>query len=213
MREYQNVKGIIFDFDGTLYKKTGIAFRLVTEYIPDVFHILGERIVRRRFKGRDLSTSDEYYRAFFNDLGKIFLLTPEKARQWYLDEYMPRYAVILKKHFKPRKNVVEILARLDSPGSPFQAAIYSDYPLLKERMEAIGLSCPRRIRLYSSGSFGAQKPAARPFLQIASDLNLPAREILVIGDSRKTDGRGAQNAGMRYLHIGNWKKAAALLLS
>jgi len=216
VKNYPDIKGVIFDFDGTLYKKVGIAFNLVKEYLPDTFNILRERAIRRRFKGCDYPNPEEYLNAFFNDLGKKCSWTPEKTREWYFTRYMPRYAIMLKKHYRSRKGAKEILQFLDSPDSPLKAAIYSDYPLLKDRMEAIGLSCPQRIRLYSSHTFGAQKPAARPLLQIAEDLNLKPHEILVIGDNRKADGQGAKNAGMRYFHIiGSkvWGKAAAMLLS
>ena len=82
------------------------------------------------------------------------------------------------------------------PGS-LRLAVYSDYPFLKERMEALGISYGR-TPLYGPESFGAQKPAARPFIRIAGDLGLSPEEVLVIGDRTDTDGLGAFNAGMRF---------------
>jgi FMN phosphatase YigB (HAD superfamily) len=90
--------------------------------------------------------------------------------------------------------------------SPLRLAVYSDYPFLKERVEALGL-CPNpAIPLYGPESFGAQKPAARPFLRIAGDLGVAPKEILVIGDRDETDGLGAFNAGMRFFRLQTGRK-------
>ena len=201
----RGVKGIIFDFDGTLFDNKLFGFRLVAANLLDAFRIRGERIVRNCFSGKDYLFSENYYNAFFSNLGKIYLRSPDKMRSWYFNKYMPRMVRVLKKHYRARPGLDILLQRLDSPDSPLGAAIYSDYPFLKERMEAIGLPYTDRIHLYSPESFGAQKPAVRPFLQIAKDLHLTPEEILVIGDREDTDGLGAFNAGMRFfcLETGN----------
>ena len=201
----RGIKGIIFDFDGTLFDNKLFGFRLVTANLLDTIHIRNERVVRNNFSGRDFLSAENYYRAFFTGLGKICLRPPEKMRSWYFDKYMPRMVRVLKKYYKARPGLNELLKRMDSPDSPIQTAIYSDYPFLKERMEAVDLPYTERIRLYSPESYGAQKPAVRPFLQIAKDMQLTPEEILVIGDREDTDGLGAFNAGMRFfcLETGN----------
>ena len=85
-------------------------------------------------------------------------------------------------------------------------AIYSDYPFLKERLEALGLFPGSAVLLYGPESFGAQKPAPRPFLRIAGDLGAAPEEILVIGDREDTDGLGAFKAGMRFFCITSRKR-------
>jgi beta-phosphoglucomutase-like phosphatase (HAD superfamily) len=65
-------------------------------------------------------------------------------------------------------------------------------------MEAIGLDAGPEVPLYGPESFGAQKPATRPYLRIAGTLGLSPEEILVIGDREETDGLGAFKAGMRF---------------
>jgi len=197
-RMLRSIKGLIFDFDGTLFDNALIAIRLIGAYPMDIWRIRRERLVRRRFAGCDYLTADKYNGAFFSELGKPFLRTPAGMRAWYYDRYMPRMVRILKKYYKPRPDLVELLRRIDTPTSGVKMAVYSDYPFVKERMGALGLFATDRIRLYGPDSFGAQKPAPRPFLEIAKDMNLKPEEILVVGDREDTDGLGAFHAGMRF---------------
>jgi FMN phosphatase YigB (HAD superfamily) len=105
--------------------------------------------------------------------------------------------------------VQELFAQLQTPADKtaprlhqrkrsLGVAIYSDYPALKERLEALGLSCGPQVRLYGPENFGAQKPAPRPFKCIARDLGVLPEDTLVIGDRVDTDGFGAIQAGMRF---------------
>ena len=197
-RMLRGIKGIIFDFDGTIFDNAYIAMRLIAACPIDILPVYGERLVRSRFAGQDFSSPEIYHREFFNELGKVCLSSPKRMRSWYFDRYMPRMIRVLKKHFKPRQGIAEVLRRVQSQESSLQLAIYSDYPFLKERMTSLGLFPSEKILLYGPDSFGAQKPAVRPFLQIAGDLRLPPGEILVIGDREETDGLGAFNAGMHF---------------
>ena len=200
----RNIRGIIFDFDGTLFDNTRFPMYLIFAYLPDILRIWRERLVRKRFEGRDFLTREKYYRAFFGVMGKACRRSPQQMRNWYFNSYMPRMVRVLKKHYKLRPGVKEFLNRLDEPCGGGQDnfpafAIYSDYPFLKERMIAMGASISPRLYLYTPESFGAQKPAARPFQCIAKDMGIKPEEILVIGDRDDTDGCGAYNAGMRFL--------------
>ena len=199
---FRNIKGIIFDFDGTLYDIGRIAFYLIAAYPPDMFRIRNERLIRKEFVGCDYSSPEEYYRAFFAALGKTCRRPPEQMRSWYFERYMPRMIRVLKKHYKPRPGVKELLGHLKT-----KIAIYSDYPCLKERTEALGLFTAPRISLYGPEYFGAQKPAPRPFLHIADDLGITPAETLVIGDREDTDGLGALRAGMRFFYLETSRKS------
>ena len=220
----RNIKGFIVDFDGTLFDNALLPFYLISAYPPDIFRLWKERKIRRQFAGCDYSTPEQYYRAFFAALGKACSRSPEKMRAWYFNRYMPRMIRALKKHYQLRPGVMELFRRLDAayntatyktgnkallrvlsqampaltaPPVP-KLAVYSDYPFLKERLEALGLSPGPGIFLYGPESFGAQKPATRPFLSIASDLGVTPEEVLVIGDREDSDGLGAFHAGMRF---------------
>ena len=215
----RNIKGIIFDFDGTLFDHTLIPFYLIASYPPDWLRLWRERLVRKNFIGCDYLVPEEYYRAFFTELGKACSRSPEQMHNWYFNRFIPRMIQVLKKHYKPRPGVLEMLRwfkdhtndvpAFDGSGSAHpvpKVAVYSDYPFLKERTEALGIVTGPDILLYGPESFGAQKPATRPFLSIAKDLGVIPEEVLVIGDREETDGLGAFKAGMRFFCLETGRK-------
>ena len=206
-----NIKGLILDFDGTLFDNALIALNLILACPPDAFRIWKERLVRKRFAGCDYHSAEYYYRAFFAAFGKSYFRSPQKMRDWYFNRYMPRMVRVLHRHYHPRPGVQKLLLRFggktgDRAGNTLRIAVYSDYPFLKERMEALGVIPGPGIRLYGPESFGAQKPAARSFLSIAADLGVRPEETLVIGDRSETDGLGAFNAGMRFFCLETGRK-------
>jgi len=199
-----NIKGIIFDFDGTLFDNAYFGFFLIAANPLHAIRVWKERLVRKRFAGRDFATPERYYNAFFTAMGKMCFARPSRIQNWYFNRYMPRMVRVLRKHYQFRPGVQELFRRFDAatstaPSSNFpRAAVYSDYPFLKERMEAMGLRPGPGVSLYSPESFGAQKPAPRPFRQIAANLGIAPEEVLVVGDREETDGLGAFHAGMRF---------------
>ena len=206
---FRNIKGIILDFDGTLFDSGMFAFRVITANPLELLRVWRERLVRKRFAGYDYSSPEKYYRAFFAILGKACSRSPQRMRCWYYNRYMPRMVRVLKRHYKPRPGVAELLRRYSADGPASGAlpkiAIYSDYPFLAQRLEALGLS-PGAIPLYCPEYFGAQKPAARPFTSIAESFGLVPEEILVVGDREDTDGLGAFRAGMRFFCLETGRK-------
>ena len=203
----RNIKGIIFDFDGTLFDNALIVFYLISAYPPDWLRLWRERLIRKRFAGYDFSSADWYYKAFFEALGDACSRSPKHMRNWYFNRFIPRMINVLKKHYKPRPGTKEFLQHVCGKEKPLpKIAVYSDYPFLKERMEAIGLSACPELLLYGPESFGAQKPAARPYLSIAGELGVTPEEILVVGDREETDGLGAFRAGMRFFCLETGRK-------
>ena len=53
----------------------------------------------------------------------------------------------------------------------------------------------------SSGARGMAKPDAAIFTHVAARLELAVDELVMIGDSRHDDVRGAESAGMHALHL------------
>jgi len=200
-----NIKGIIFDFDGTLFDNILIPFYLIAAWPFDLRRIGKERLIRKRFAGCDYASSEKYYDAFFAALGKACFRSPQRIRNWYFNHYMPRMVRVLQKHYQPRPGVRELFQHFGTSDVP-RVAVYSDYPFLKERLEALGLSPGPDVLLYGPESFGAQKPAVRAFRRIAADLGAAPEEVLVIGDREETDGMGAFRAGMHFFCLETGRK-------
>jgi HAD superfamily hydrolase (TIGR01549 family) len=201
----RGIKGVIFDFDGTLFDNALFPFYLILANPLDVIRLWKERLVRKRFAGVDFLSPEAYYQAFFSALGKICHRSPKRIQNWYFKRYMPRMAHVIKKHYQMRPGAEELFRYFNSPGA-LKVAIFSDYPLLKERLEALGVDSSQNIPIYGPDSFGAQKPAVRPFLRIAETLGIAPEETLVVGDREETDGLGAFNAGMRFFCLETGRK-------
>ena len=201
----RGIKGIIFDFDGTLFDNALIPFYLILANPFEILRLRTERLVRKRFAGCDYVTPAAYYNAFFSVFGKACHRSPERIQNWYMKHFMPRMIRVLKKHYQLRPGVRELFRHYNAPNA-MKIAVYSDYPMLKERLEALGFDSHPNIPLYGPESFGAQKPAVRPFLRIAEDLGVTPEEVLVIGDREETDGLGAFNAGMRFFCLETGRK-------
>ncbi|MDR2618192.1 MAG: HAD family phosphatase [Treponema sp.] len=207
----RGIKAVIFDFDGTLYDYRLMPFRLIGLNPWDLFFIWSERRTRRAFAGRDYGSADAYYKAYFSWLGKLTLRSPGAMRAWYFDHYIPRMCRVLKKHYCLRPGVEEILNRLEAhsllPGKKLKGvAVYSDYPDLRKRFNALGYDPGGKIRLFGPDSFGAQKPAPGPFRHIAGELGALPEETLVIGDRVDTDGKGALAAGMSFFRLDDGRR-------
>jgi FMN phosphatase YigB (HAD superfamily) len=153
--------------------------------------------LRKELKGADFQTPEAYYTEFFEGLSRRTGKSAAALRSWYFERYMPNMCRILEKKYKARPWVLEVFDALKEAGIKF--AVYSDYPNVAERLRAVGLPPDRCGALYGPDTFGALKPAPRPFFTIARDLHCAPGDTLVIGDREDTDGDGARACGMRFI--------------
>ena len=188
---YSKYKAILFDFDGTLYEANHFGFRLVTGYLLYAIRDKRERIVRKSLQGCDYGNSEAYYNAFFKKLG-------EGKREWYFKKYLPLMVEVLGRHFPARPNAQTLINRLEESGKI--VGVLSDYPMIAERCEAIGLKFNNNY-FWSSEFFGALKPCKRPLLAIAEQLGIEPKDILYIGDRPDTDAKCAEAAGCDYILV------------
>ncbi|MDR3337407.1 MAG: HAD family hydrolase [Treponema sp.] len=205
----QKAEAFIFDFDGTLYDGRRFARRLLFSRSPnrlslgDIPLIGAERAVRKSLAGFDYGNAEAYYREFFALLERRTSRPASFLRQWYFRRYMPRMKRVLQQFYPARRGASELFKNLACP-----RAVYSDYPEVRERLEAIGLDPGLCGMLCGPDTFGAQKPAPRPFLAIAAALRSDPSRVLVVGDRDDTDGEGASSSGMMFLRIAGHKNPA-----
>jgi HAD superfamily hydrolase (TIGR01549 family) len=209
---------LIFDFDGTLYDPKKFALRLIAAGPWDLFRIGAERRVRKNFAGRDYGSAEAYYGEYFTALSRTARRSPDFMRRWYFEKYLPRMIRVLNAHYRPRRGTAELFASLrgnNPAGKKIPFAVYSDYPQTLQRLKALGLEAAPG-EYYGPEDFGAQKPAARPFLSIAAALGCEKSRVLVAGDRDETDGAGAADAGMGFVKISgddDWEQFCSGLLS
>lgn len=201
----EDVRGIIFDFDGTLYDIKHFPLRLIAAKPADLFLVRAERRTHKRFAGSDYGSAEAYYREFFTELARLTRRSPASAQTWYQEEYIPRIIRVLGDFYRCRPGTAELFEAFrtggNATGRPLPFAVYSDYPRVAERLAAIGLDAALPRAVYGPEDVGAQKPAPRPFRNIASALACDPAGVLVVGDRDDTDGAGAAAAGMGYVNI------------
>lgn len=200
-------KAIIFDFDGTLYDFRHLSLWLVAHAPWRTSKIGAERRTRRRMKGLDFGDRERFEAAFYGELGREMKITPGKAKRWYESFYTRHMVRVLKLHYRAREGMQKLLESLRERN--VKIAVFSDYPLVAERLSAIGLQESSFDVVISSVEMGGFKPSSRLFLNVAQKLGADPSQCLVVGDRNDTDGEGARSCGMDFVQIRNHKMLKA----
>lgn len=96
-------------------------------------------------------------------------------------------------HIKPRKGLQDCLAQLKHDG--IRLGLLSDLPP-STKLRHMGLDGYFEFALCSE-STGSLKPDSKPFKALIEHFDLPAENILYVGNSCAYDIEGAKNSGMR----------------
>lgn len=199
---FSDIKAVIFDLDGTLYNFRGLPFRLVKTLPLDFFLIKADRQIRRGFKGCDFGSSQAYKTEYGKCMSHHSGFTPEDALNWYSNRYMGTMCFLLKRYYSQRPQLPQVFAKLHEKG--IKIVVFSDYPRVRQRIRALDFSDDTLATIsgiYSAEDFGSQKPAPRPFLEIAKNLDVEPQNCLMVGDRDDTDGAGARATGMNFIQI------------
>ena len=199
---FSDVKAVIFDLDGTLYNFKWMPLRLIWSLPTDFFRIKADRDVRRKLKGCDYGTPDAYKAEYSRRMSKMLNFKQEDALNWYSNRYMGTMCFLLKRYYSKRQKLAEVFEELHKRG--IKIAVFSDYPRVRQRIRALDFSdetISQISGIYSAEDFGSQKPAVRPFLEIAQHLEVEPEKCLVIGDRDDTDGDGARQTNMEFIQI------------
>lgn len=197
-------KAVIFDLDGTLYDKSGLAMRLVWSQLQrGAFSLLKrEREVRKELRGKHFGSEDAFYEAFFARFDK-----PEFARRWYFDQYMPDMVSILRKHYRIAPWVESQMLELRARG--LKVAVFSDYGSVQQKLKAIGFRLAWADYLFEAPALGGLKPCKESFEKICQTIGVLPKECLMIGDREDTDGEGAKSVGMDFHRVTTHKRATS----
>lgn len=199
---FSDVKAVIFDLDGTLYNFKWMPLRLIWSLPTDFFRIKADREVRKKLKGCDYGTPDAYKAEYSRRMSKMLNFKQDDALNWYSNRYMGTMCFLLKRYYSKRPELAEVFEELHKRG--IKIAVFSDYPRVRQRIRALDFSdetISQISGIYSAEDFGSQKPAIRPFLEIAQHLEVEPEKCLVIGDRDDTDGDGARQTNMEFIQI------------
>ncbi len=191
-------RAVIFDLDGTLYDKSGLARRLIfAELLRGRLRMLKrEREVRKELRGKPFKSEEAFYAAFFARFAR-----PEMARRWYFEEYMPDMVAILRKHYRIAPWVETMMLELRTNGK--KVVVFSDYGFVEEKLRAIGFRLDWADRIFDAPSLGGLKPCRESFETLCREIGCPPSDCMMVGDRDDTDGAGARAVEMPFVHIKN----------
>ena len=96
---YDNIKAVIFDFDGTLYDNFGMPFYLIFSSPLFMFRMKTERIVRKQLMGFYAGSEESFFKHYFSIWAKKSMASSSSLEKWYKTKYLPLMVKKLKRHF------------------------------------------------------------------------------------------------------------------
>jgi HAD superfamily hydrolase (TIGR01549 family) len=206
MQNAADIKGIIFDLDGTLYRMRWYLRPILTmNLFPNSLRLPRFLKIRGTFSGMEMNTGDNLMNAICDKLAAVEKCSTLEMKMWIQEKFYPSFVSAMRYFSNSRPAVNETLANIKKSGH--KLAVLSDYDKVYERLKLLNIEHSHFDTLISSESFGALKPSPRPFLEIAQTWNLTPENILVIGDRDDTDGEAARGAQMQFLQITDAKTA------
>lgn len=174
------MKGIILDGFGTLVQ-----------------------ITRQCYPYRNIENFDRMNKHFFYGYVMTHDLTHEKVlTNFQVPEALAQHSIVkLNKELasvQAYPEAIDFLRQLDAQGIPWRILSNLATPYCKALTDALGITDERCL---FSCREGILKPYPEFFDQAAHSLGLPAKDILMVGDSKRADVEGALRAGMQAFHL------------
>jgi len=197
---WEQVQGVVFDIDGTLYEQTKLRQRMFLELFlhysirPLLWR---EPLILFEFRRirEDLAKSsyEESPERGYEIVAKKFKVSIQEIKNlvdhWFLDRPIHH----LKEYLFP--GAKEFIHALISVG--IKVGVFSDYPG-KTKLLALGL--PDMLCVSSEDiDVNRLKPNPKGLYKITKQLNIPIDRTLFIGNREDLDGLCASRAGMSFL--------------
>jgi len=196
------IRAVLFDVDGTLYAQTPLRVAMAVEMAvaaaspararrQAVSRVLAFRRLRERLRseaGSSEPLATRQYRVVSEHLG-----CSEAEVVSAVDEWIYRRPTKWLRYCR-RPGIAELLDYLR--GRRIACGVFSDYPA-EDKLAALGIR--DRFELVLSAvdpDIGAFKPDPRGFVEAARKWNMPASDVLYVGDRADVDAAGALAAGM-----------------
>jgi putative hydrolase of the HAD superfamily len=201
-----NIDGVAFDLDGTLYPNYRLNLRLIPFILKELPLLVAfgraRDVLRGKIPGRAAPPTGAITGAVFSGEGfydtqarhmGAFLNKDAASVKERTEKLIYRDWVLHFKKIKPFPHVGETLKSLRAAG--LKLGLLSDFPP-EQKLEYLGLGgiwdavcCSERI--------GQLKPAPAPFEELARAMGLTGERLLYVGNSLPYDVMGAQKTGMK----------------
>jgi len=190
----KEIKAIAFDIDGTLYPNSRLYARIAPFFLRHLLFFIEYNKVRKILhRTGPLPDFFEYQARLLADASG---LSPSEARN-KIDEIVYHGLTPYFEKVKSYSHVYDAFLAFKKAG--LKLAILSDFPP-RQKGDIWG-TLPLCDVVMGSEECGALKPSVYTFGVLAQKLELPAEAILYVGNSIRSDVRGAHNAGMKTAYI------------
>ena len=195
----KGVQSVVFDLDGTLYDKRGLAQRMVRHLWWCLPVLASERLARRNMHEVQYPSGEEFFQVFFKHMSRGHWWSAKAAEKWYMHIYLPTMVRLIAKYHKPRPEVMELLQECKARG--LAIALYSDYGCVLDKLEALGIDSHLFDVIVDAPELGALKPAEPCARKVLEMLNADPKTTLFVGDRDDKDGASARAVGAKFLLI------------
>lgn len=195
----KGIKTVVFDLDGTLYDKHGLAHRMVRRLWWCLPLLMSERLARRNAHEVQYSSGEAFFHAFFTAMARGHWWSPAIAEKWYNHVYLPAMVRLIAKHHPARKEALELLDECKARG--LKTAIYSDYGCVTDKLEALGIDPSQFALIVSAPELGALKPSKPCAQRVLELLDAEPETTLFVGDRDEKDGESARSVGAKFLLV------------
>lgn len=193
------IKTVIFDLDGTIYDKNGLAARIVSRLWWCTPLLAAERLARRNAHRVQFASEEEFFAFFFTTMARGHWWGPKVAERWYHMVYMPAMVRLIRRHHRVRPEAQALLAQCRERG--LQTAVYSDYGSVVEKLEALHIDPAQFELLVSAPQLGALKPSEPCVRRVMELLHADPETTLFVGDREDKDGANAKAVGAKFMLI------------
>ena len=199
--DWQRVRAVAFDVDGTLYDAGPLRRRMTAELLLHCLRPRGLAAARvlQRFRRRREALAEEEAagigRLQYERVAEELRLPPARVeavvREWMFERPLPHLAACR------RPGTRRLFARLRDGGRAI--GVFSDYPV-EAKLAALGLECDAAVSAVDP-QVDRLKPHPAGLARLLELLAVPAAETLVIGDRDERDGECARRLGCPYLLV------------
>lgn len=195
---YDQLDAIVFDLDGTLYRKPLMKWLMMMGELLHWRMLAAERLSRKRLAGQHFASEDAFYDAFYADMAKRHAYTADQARTWYETHYMPMMARTLRRCYHAAPWALEIIRICKEKG--IKVAVYSDYGFVEQKLRALDIDPSQFVFTVCGPQLGGLKPCKESMEEVLRRLGVEAERCLMIGDRDDTDGGSARAVGARFIN-------------
>ncbi len=191
---FEGIEAVAFDIDGTLYPSWRL-YLLMPLYVIRHFKFYLHYNKIRKILHRTAPLSDfyEFQARLFAEETKISSAEAKKIINDVCYEGIKKFF----KKIKPYSHAYECIKAMKSAG--LKIGILSDFPP-SQKGDIWGIKDLCDVCIGSEES-GALKPSVYPFGILCRKLDVPPEKILYVGNSKKYDVLGANNAKMKSAYI------------